>query len=162
MLNIHNICIAHDRKLVWNIPQIVEGVVLRREYRAGASGDRARSLYLGRCCSGRSRTLETLIDKNHCALSELHGAQMVKNLPAMWETQVQSLGREDPLKCMASCFSILAWRIPWTEEPGALQFMGSQKLDMTEQLTLSHSVSSRVPACWGLNVPPTKIHTLKP
>ena len=46
---------------------------------------------------------------------------MVKNLPAMQETQVQSLGWEDPLeKGMATHFSILAWRIPWTEEPGRL------------------------------------------
>ena len=46
-------------------------------------------------------------------------AQMVKNLPAMQETWVPSLGREDPLeKGMAVYFSILAWRIPWTEEPG--------------------------------------------
>ena len=54
-------------------------------------------------------------------------AQMVKNLPEMWETQVQSLGREDPLeKEMTICSSILAWRTPWTEEPGGLQSMGSQ------------------------------------
>ena len=46
-------------------------------------------------------------------------AQMVKNLPAMWETQVQFLGLEDPLeKGMATYSSILAWRIPWTDEPG--------------------------------------------
>ena len=52
---------------------------------------------------------------------------MVKNLPAMQETRVQSLGREDPLeKGMATHSSILAWEIPWTEEPGGLQFMGSQ------------------------------------
>ena len=49
----------------------------------------------------------------------------VKTLPAMQETQVQSLGHEDPLeKDMATHSSILAWRIPWTEEPGGLQFMG--------------------------------------
>ena len=54
-------------------------------------------------------------------------AQMVKNLPAMWETQVRSLGQEDPLKKeMATHSSILAWRILWTEEPGGLQSMGSQ------------------------------------
>ena len=41
MINMHNICFADDRKLVWNIPQIVEGVVLRGEYKVGASGDRA-------------------------------------------------------------------------------------------------------------------------
>ena len=55
---------------------------------------------------------------------------MVKNPPAMQETRVQSLGWEDPLeKEMATHSSILAWRIPWTEEPGRLQSMGSQKLD---------------------------------
>ena len=48
-------------------------------------------------------------------------AQMVKNLPAMWETQVRSLGQEDPLeKGMATHSSILAWRIPWTQGPGRL------------------------------------------
>ena len=54
-------------------------------------------------------------------------AQMVKNLPAMQETQIQSRGQEDPLeKGMATHSSILAWSIPWTEEPGGLQSMGSQ------------------------------------
>ena len=53
--------------------------------------------------------------------------QMVKNLPAMWETQVQSLGQEDPLEeGMATHSRILVWRIPWTEEPHELQSMGSQ------------------------------------
>ena len=56
-------------------------------------------------------------------------AQMVKNLPAMQETWVRSLGREDPLeKGMATHSSILGWRIPWTEKPGGLQFMGSQRV----------------------------------
>ena len=55
--------------------------------------------------------------------------QMVKNLPAMQETQVQSLGWEDPLeKGMAIHSSILAWRIPWAEEPGGLQSIGSQRV----------------------------------
>ena len=55
--------------------------------------------------------------------------QRVKNLPAMQETQVQSLGWEDPLeKEMATHFSILTWRIPWTEEPGGLQSTRSQKV----------------------------------
>ena len=54
-------------------------------------------------------------------------AQMVKNLPAMWETWVQSLGWEDPLeKETATRPSILPWRIPWTEKSGMLQFMGLQ------------------------------------
>ena len=56
-------------------------------------------------------------------------AQMIKNLPAMLETKVQSLGREDPLeKGMATHSGILAWRIPWTEEPNWLQSTGSQRM----------------------------------
>ena len=54
---------------------------------------------------------------------------MVKNLPAMQETQVQSLGREDALeKEVATRSSVLAWRIPWTEEPGGLQSTRSQRV----------------------------------
>ena len=57
-------------------------------------------------------------------------AQMVKNLPAMQETQVHSLGQEDPLeKEMATHSSILAWEIPWMEEPGELQSMGLQRVE---------------------------------
>ena len=56
-------------------------------------------------------------------------AQMLKNLPAMQVTQVQSLGQEDPLeRRMATYSGILAWRIPRTEEPGGLQSMGSQRV----------------------------------
>ena len=56
-------------------------------------------------------------------------AQMMKNPPAMQENQVQSLGKDDSLEeGMATHFSILAWRIPWTEEPGGLQSMGSQRV----------------------------------
>ena len=56
-------------------------------------------------------------------------AQTVKNLPAMQETWVQSLDQEDPLeKGTALHFSTLAWRIPWTEESGELQSMGSQRV----------------------------------
>ena len=55
-------------------------------------------------------------------------AQTVKHLPAVWETQVPSLGWEDPLeKEMATHSSTLAWKIPWTEEPGGLQSMGLQR-----------------------------------
>ena len=57
-------------------------------------------------------------------------AQTVENPPAMWETWVQSLGWKDPLEeGMVTHSSILAWRIPWAEEPGGLQFIGSQKLE---------------------------------
>ena len=56
-------------------------------------------------------------------------AQMIKCLPAMRETQVRSLGQEDPLeKEMATHSSTLAWQIPWTEEPGGLQSMRSQRV----------------------------------
>ena len=56
-------------------------------------------------------------------------AQTVKNLPAILETQVRSLGQEDPLeKGMASFSYILAWRIPWTEDPGGLQSTGSHRV----------------------------------
>ena len=59
-------------------------------------------------------------------------AQSVKKLPAMQETWVRSLGQEDPLEEeMATHSIILAWRIPWTEEPGRLQSMGSQESDTT-------------------------------
>ena len=58
-------------------------------------------------------------------------AQLVKNPPAMWETWVQPLGWEDPLEGMVTHSSILAWEIPWTEEHGWLQALGSQEADMT-------------------------------
>ena len=64
---------------------------------------------------------------------------MVKNLPAMQETQVGSLGQEDPLeKVMATHSSILAWRIPWIEESGRLQSVRSVELDTTEEQTHTH------------------------
>ena len=59
-------------------------------------------------------------------------AQRLKHLPTMWETWVRSLSQEDPLENeIATHSSILAWRIPWTEEPGRLQCMRLQELDMT-------------------------------
>ena len=64
-------------------------------------------------------------------------AQMVKNLPAMQETQVLSLGQKETLeRGMATHSNILAWRITWIEEPGGLQSMGRKELDTTEQLSL--------------------------
>ena len=60
-------------------------------------------------------------------------AQMRRNLRAMQETWIQPLGWEDPLeKGMATHSNVLDWRIPWTEEPGKLQFMGCKELDTTE------------------------------
>ena len=73
---------------------------------------------------------------------------MVENLPSMQETQIQSLGQEDPLeKRMATHSSIFAWRIPWTEEPGGLQSMKVQKnrtLLATKQLR-RHSLQEPLP-----------------
>ena len=69
-------------------------------------------------------------------------AQTVKHLPTMWETWVQSLGREDFLeKEMATHSSILAWKIPWMEEPGVLQFMGSQRVGHDWANSATHSLT---------------------
>ena len=66
-------------------------------------------------------------------------AQMVKNLPAVWETQVQSLYQEDPLeKEMATHSSILVWKIPWTEEPSQLQSIGLQRVGHNWVTSLLH------------------------
>ena len=79
--------------------------------------------------------MEDHLSRNWCGWGWFWGdviAQLVKNLLAMQETWVRVLGREDPLeKEMATHSSILAWRIPWTEEPGGLQSVGSQELDTT-------------------------------
>ena len=73
-----------------------------------------------------------LVERKVCFISGASVAQSVKNLPAMQETQVRFLGWEDPLeKEMATHSNILAWPIPWTEEPGRLQSTGSQELDTT-------------------------------
>ena len=67
-------------------------------------------------------------------------AQMVKNLPAMWETWVWPLGQEDPLeKRMTTHSNILAWRIPWAEEPGRLQSLGLQSLTQLKWLSMHTS-----------------------
>ena len=64
-----------------------------------------------------------------CLMVSSLAVQMVKHLPAMQETWVQSLGQEDPLeKEMAPHSSTLAWKIPWTEKPGRLQSMGSRRV----------------------------------
>ena len=93
------------------------------------------------------RNVDTNANANRASLV----AQMVKNLPAVQETQVQFLGWEDPLaKGMTPYLSILAWRIPWTEEPGGLQSMESQR-DTTERLTLSNNASTSNDTAWFLH-----------
>ena len=90
---------------------------------------------------------------------------MVKHLPAMQETQVQSLGQENPReKEMATHSSILAWRISWTEEPGGLQSMGLQRVSTTDLThTRSYEISADMnckPPMAGsvLNVVPHTVH----
>ena len=85
---------------------------------------------------------------------------MVKNLPAMQETQDQSRGQEDPLeKGMATHSSILAWRFPWTEEPGRLQSMGLRRVrhdsahmpgtvQQKEKVIIGVELSASSPAHW--------------
>ena len=73
-------------------------------------------------------------------------AQMVKNLPAVQETQIRSLGQENPLqKEKATHSSILAWEIPWTEKPGRVQSMGSQRVghDWTTNIHTSHAAAAK-------------------
>ena len=75
--------------------------------------------------------------------------QLVKNLPAMQENWVRFLGWEDPLeKEMAIPSSIPAWRIPWTEEPGGLQSMGSQELNTTQRLNHHHEKKISIMQLW--------------
>ena len=79
-------------------------------------------------------------------------AQMVKNLPAMQETQVLPLGWEDPLeKEMAPHSSILAWEIPWTEEPGRLQSLGSQRVgrDLVTEVVTAKQWSLGLVELWA-------------
>ena len=91
-------------------------------------------------------------------------AQTVKNLPAVQETRLQTLGWENLVKGMATHFSLLAWRIPWTEEPGGLQSVGLQRVGhklVTEQQKNSSD-------CWLLSMPaplppsPENTHTRIP
>ena len=77
---------------------------------------------------------------------------MVKNLPTVWETWVRPLGREDPLKVeMATHSNILAWKIPWTEEPGGLQSMGLQSWT---QLSNWLFANGTMQLCYPVSLPP--------
>ena len=88
-----------------------------------------------------SLNVDSIYVFKQCWISLL--TQMLKNLPATWETRVQSLGQEDPLEeGMATHSSILAWRIPWIEELVSYSPWGRKESDMIERLTLS--VSSNV------------------
>ena len=83
----------------------------------------------GSCCYRRSFLEKNYFLLKHCWASLV--AQLVKNPPAVQETWVQSLGWEDPLeRGKATHSSVLAWRIPWTEEPGGLQSTGLQRVGL--------------------------------
>ena len=95
-------------------------------------GNHSSSLYLRLSWSAAfhpSLWLHSNTGTNACIEAySCQASKIVKNLPAMWKTQIWSLGQEDPLeKGMATHSSILAWRIPWTEEPGGQQSMGLQR-----------------------------------
>ena len=94
-----------------------------------------------------SSEFENLVSSRQASLV----TQMVKNLPAMWETWVRSLGWEDPLEeGMATHSSNLAWRIPWTEEPGGLQYTGLQRVGhdwVTKHRTDSTSLVGKTRIC---------------
>ena len=77
--------------------------------------------------------------------------QWVKNPPAIQKTQVQSLGQEDPLeKEMATCSDILAWEIPWTEDPGGLQFMGLQRVGYDLVIKHTHTHTKLFMSCFSV------------
>ena len=110
---------THFSVLAWRIPGTGEpgGLLSMGLHRVGHDGKRL---------SSSSRVVKELILPN---LPVFWIAQMVKNLPAMWETCARYLGWEDPLeKGMSTHSSSLAWIIPWTEKPGGLQSMDSQRV----------------------------------
>ena len=119
-----NLCTKQKQIHTENRLRATKGRGLREEWEFGISG--CKLLYIGwinkvvLCSAG-----------NYIQYPALLVAQMVKNLPVMQETWLQSLGCEDPLeKGKAITFSIPAWRIPWIEEPGRLQPMGSQRVGL--------------------------------
>ena len=110
------------------------GMRVREESRLiFSSGDgRLAILFVEISNSGK----EVGIGRNNDEISHVM-VKTVKNLPSLQETCVQSLGWEDPLEeGMATHSSILTWRIPWTEDPGGLQFRGLQRVRHTERLSL--------------------------
>ena len=127
-------CMSLLRKNSWRFTLMICALTCRLSY---ASGFPDSSAGKESACNARDPGSISGLERSpaegigyplQCSWASLV-AQMVKNLPAMWETWDLSLGREDPLEeSMATHSSILPWRIPWTEEPGGLQSMGSQRV----------------------------------
>ena len=124
-------------------------------------GNSGQTLFLG-APKSLQMVSATMKLKDACSLEERASlvAQMVKSLPAMQETRVWFLGGEDPLeKEMAAHSSTLAWKIPWMEEPGGLQSMGSQRIGHDWVTSLSF-LSFRVKGIhWGLEKSHIHMHT---
>ena len=105
------------------------------------------------CCQGSLCGLRSPEAFTHRLISSLGSlvAQTVKNLSTKQETQIRSMGREDPLeKGMATHSSILAWKIPWTEKPGGLQLMGLQRV-RHDWMTFNNSLISSWPQLNGIS-----------
>ena len=123
---------------------VLQRTITNKHQKKDIDTDKAKSIstrpkFKEKSVLGRIRQQRTayVIPKMKLLLKSIvRNGSAVKNLPAiqdLQETQVGSLGQEDPLeKGMATHSSILAWRIPWTEEPGGLQSMGRKESDMTE------------------------------
>ena len=112
---------THSSILAWRIPWTEEpsGLQSTGSQRVGGDWETEHTCNLTTCANSWTSLV----------------AQTVKRLSTRWETRVWSLGREDPLeKEMSTHSSTIAWKIPWTEEPGRLQSMGSQESGTTERL----------------------------
>ena len=131
----HNETPTHEKKKLWTSPQTLTQTRGRESHLSFVTRSVFR-LIVGwstkHNCIQMKATREGLQTRRLCGWHFREEvslvAQMVKRLPTMQETQVQSLGQEDlPEKEMATHSNILAWEIPWTEEPGGLQSMGDRK-----------------------------------
>ena len=131
VVHIHNwILLSHKKECLWVSSDKVDEP--RAYYTEWSESERERQILYSNICiymESRKMVLENLFTGQQWRSKGGLAAQRLKRLPARRETRVQSLRREDPLeKEMATHSSILAWRIPWTEEPGRLQSTGSQRV----------------------------------
>ena len=142
-LNLHldtQICSFYDYSLSWHLGFSVSSISVKEVKQQKAKQNNCNGL-----CGKRASLV----------------AQMVKSLPAVWETWVWSLGQEDPLEReMATHSSTLAWKIPWTEEPGRLQSMGSQSRTWLSDITFYEGQNDLILFLFGIvscNSPPSSL-----